>query len=61
MGLSKVPDGPLRDGFTTGTSATAAVKAALVSIIEQKKQSKVKVHLPIDKILEASSDTGPIF
>jgi len=52
MGLSKVPDGPLRDGFTTGTSATAAVKAALVSIIEQKKQSKVNVHLPIDKILE---------
>lgn len=52
MGLVKVPDGPLRDGFTTGTSATAAVKAALVSIIKQKKQSKVNVHLPIDKILE---------
>ena len=58
MGLRKVPDGPLRDGFTTGTSATAAVKAALVSIIEQKKQSKVKVHLPIDKILEIKIHTN---
>ena len=51
-GLRKIPDGPLRDGFTTGTSATAAAKGALVSIIEQIPQTKVKVHLPIDKILE---------
>lgn len=58
MGLVKVPDGPLRDGFTTGTSATAAVKAALVSIIEQKKQLKVNVHLPIDKILEIEIHTN---
>ena len=52
MGLRKVPSGPLRDGFTTGTSATAAVKAALLSIIKQTKQLKVKVQLPIDKVLE---------
>lgn len=52
MGLKKVPSGPLRDGFTTGTSATAAVKAALLSIIKQTKQVQVNVHLPIDKILE---------
>lgn len=52
MGLKKVPKGPLRDGFTTGTSATAAVKAALVSIIKQKEQTSVEVHLPIDKVLE---------
>jgi len=52
MGLKKVPSGPLRDGFTTGTSATAAVKAALLSIIKQTKQLKVKVQLPIDKVLE---------
>ena len=52
MGLKKVPSGPLRDGFTTGTSATAAVKAALLSIIKQTKQSTVKVQLPIDKVLE---------
>lgn len=54
MGLRKIPDGPLREGFTTGTSATAAAKAALLSIIKQQKQEKVKVHLPIDKILEIS-------
>ncbi len=58
MGLRKVPDGPLRDGFTTGTAATAAVKAALVSIIEQKQQLNVKVHLPIDKILEIKIHTN---
>ena len=52
MGLKKVPSGPLRDGFTTGTSATAAVKAALLSIIKQTKQLRVKVQLPIDKVLE---------
>lgn len=52
MGLVKIPDGPLREGFTTGTSATAAVKAAMVSIIKQQKQTKVKVQLPIDRILE---------
>lgn len=52
MGLRKVPEGPLREGFTTGTSATAAVKGALLSIIKQEKQEKVKVQLPIDKILE---------
>ena len=52
MGLRKVPEGPLRDGFTTGTSATAAAKSALMAIIHQKKIASVKVHLPIDKILE---------
>ncbi|MCW2119679.1 cobalt-precorrin-5B (C(1))-methyltransferase CbiD [Flavobacterium sp. 7A] len=52
MGLEKIPDGPLRDGFTTGTSATAAVKAALISIIKQCHQYHVKVQLPIDKVLE---------
>jgi len=52
MSLRAVPKGPLRDGFTTGTSATAAVKAALCSIIEQQEQKSVRVQLPIDKILE---------
>ncbi|PCI03662.1 MAG: cobalamin biosynthesis protein CbiD [Flavobacteriaceae bacterium] len=52
MSLKPIPEGPLRDGFTTGTSATAAVKAALISIIEQKKQHAVRVQLPIDKVLE---------
>jgi len=57
-GLRKIPNGPLRDGFTTGTSATAAAKAALVSIIEQTQQTKVKVHLPIDKVLEIPIHTN---
>ena len=52
MSLRKVPKGPLRDGFTTGTSATAAAKSALMAIIHQQKIASVKVHLPIDKILE---------
>lgn len=52
MSLRKVPKGPLRDGFTTGTSATAAAKSGLMAIIHQKKIASVKVHLPIDKILE---------
>ncbi|MDO6745453.1 cobalt-precorrin-5B (C(1))-methyltransferase CbiD [Tenacibaculum soleae] len=52
MGLRKVPKGPLRDGFTTGTSATAAAKSGLMAIIHQKEIASVSVHLPIDKILE---------
>jgi len=51
MGLSKIPKGPLREGFTTGTSATAAAKAALWAIINQNKLQEVRVSLPIDKVL----------
>ena len=36
----------LRTGFTTGTSATAAAKAALLSIIYQKNIDEVEVKLP---------------
>ena len=36
----------LRTGFTTGTSATAASKAALLSIIRQKEIKEVEVKLP---------------
>jgi len=51
MGLSKIPKGPLREGFTTGTSATAAAKAALWAIINQNALQEVSVSLPIDKTL----------
>ena len=54
MALRKVPKGPLRDGFTTGTAATAAAKAGLLAIIHQRTIGEVKVHLPIDKILDIS-------
>ena len=49
MGLRKVPEGPLKDGFTTGTSATAAAKSALMAIIHQKIISSVKVHFLLIK------------
>lgn len=52
MSLKKIPKGPLRDGFTTGTCATAAAKSGLMAIIHQKKLTEVKVHLPVDKIVE---------
>lgn len=51
MGLRKVPDGPLREGFTTGTSATAAAKAALLSLLKQEAPEFVRVYLPIEKQL----------
>lgn len=36
----------LKTGFTTGTSATAAAKAGLLSIINKKKIQEVEVKLP---------------
>jgi len=42
----KKPEGNLRTGFTTGTSATAASVAAVLSIINQKKTDSVDVLLP---------------
>jgi cobalt-precorrin-5B (C1)-methyltransferase len=39
----------LRTGFTTGTAATAAAKASLLSIINQKKIESVEVDLPKEK------------
>ena len=52
MSLRKIPKGPLRDGFTTGTCATAAAKSGLTAIIHQQINTTVKVHLPVDKIVE---------
>ncbi|MCG8754063.1 cobalt-precorrin-5B (C(1))-methyltransferase CbiD [Tenacibaculum finnmarkense] len=52
MSLREIPKGTLRDGFTTGTCATASAKSGLMAIIHQKKNATVKVHLPIDKIIE---------
>jgi len=44
--LQEKPRGKLRTGFTTGTSATAASMAAILSIINQKKIESVYVLLP---------------
>ena len=44
----------LRTGFTTGTSATAASKAALLSIIRQKEIKEVEVKLPKGNFIKIS-------
>ena len=41
----------LRTGFTTGTSAAAASKAAILSIIKQSRTDKVSVSLPRNKTI----------
>ena len=46
MDLEEKPKGKLRTGFTTGTSATAASMAAILSIINQKRIESVDVLLP---------------
>jgi len=44
--LPKQPTGKLRTGFTTGTSATAASIAGILSILNQEKIKSVDVLLP---------------
>ena len=46
IGVEEIKKEKLRTGFTTGTSATAAAKAALLSIITQKKIENIDVKLP---------------
>ena len=45
--LQKIPDQPLRKGYTTGACATACVKSALLGLVTQKKQDKVTITLPV--------------
>ena len=42
----------LRTGYTTGSSATAAAKAGLLSIINQQKTEYVSIRLPKGDLLE---------
>ena len=42
----------LRTGFTTGTSATAAAKAAILSIMKQTKIENVEVKLPKGNVIK---------
>ena len=46
MDQAEKPEGKNRTGFTTGTSATAASMACILSIINQKKIETVDVLLP---------------
>jgi cobalt-precorrin-5B (C1)-methyltransferase len=42
----------LRTGFTTGTSATAAAKAAILSILKQTKIDNIEVKLPKGNLIK---------
>jgi len=44
--MEEQPKEKLRTGFTTGTASTASSKAAILSIINQKKIESVEVTLP---------------
>ncbi len=46
ISVEEIKKEKLRNGYTTGTSATAAAKAALLSIINQTKIESVDVKLP---------------
>lgn len=49
MSLLPIPEGPLRNGYTTGACATACAKAALTSLLDQKEVLEVEITLPIGK------------
>ena len=49
--VEEVDKKTLRTGFTTGTSATAASKAAILSIINQSKIQNIEVKLPKGKTI----------
>lgn len=59
--LSQVAENGLRRGFTTGSCATAAVKAALIKLLRNESPSEIEISLPdearclaipIDRIFE---------
>ncbi|HEX9845825.1 MAG TPA: cobalt-precorrin-5B (C(1))-methyltransferase [Candidatus Nitrosotenuis sp.] len=49
MSETEKPREKLRTGFTTGAAATAASKASLLAIINQKKIESVEISLPKEK------------
>ena len=44
--LKKIPDRPLRSGYTTGACATACSKAALLALLKQEEVKQVEIFLP---------------
>jgi len=50
--LPEKPEGKLRNGFTTGSCATAAAKAAILAIIEQRKIETTNILLPKKEQIE---------
>ncbi|WP_078428672.1 cobalt-precorrin-5B (C(1))-methyltransferase [Alkalihalobacterium alkalinitrilicum] len=41
----------MRYGYTTGANATAATKAALLSLLEQREVNEVSIRLPVGKVV----------
>jgi cobalt-precorrin-5B (C1)-methyltransferase len=66
---AKVRSGPLRTGWTTGTCAAAAAKAAATALVTREPQTAVEIGLPSGRrvafpvmscrILPAPAGTGP--
>lgn len=50
--MDKLEKRKLRTGFTTGTSATAAAKAAILSILKQTKIDNIEVKLPKGNLIK---------
>ncbi|SEB13692.1 cobalt-precorrin-5B (C1)-methyltransferase [Thalassobacillus cyri] len=46
----------LRQGYTTGSNATAATKAALTTLITGEKQEEVTIYLPVGKFATFQMD-----
>src|SRR5579864_9561993 len=49
--------GGRREGFTTGTAAAAAAKAACLVLLDQGWPESVSLRLPIGRVLEVSVNT----
>src|SRR5438876_1414356 len=46
-----------REGFTTGTAAAAAAKAACLVLLDQAQPETVSIQLPIPRVLEIRINT----
>ncbi|NRD79183.1 cobalt-precorrin-5B (C(1))-methyltransferase [Bacillus sp. BRMEA1] len=49
--MLEVPKGKLREGYTTGSCATAATKAALIALITGEYQTESTIYLPIKRFV----------
>lgn len=42
----------MKEGFTTGTCATAAAKGALMALVTGKQPGEIQVHLPVGRVID---------
>ncbi|PSL26386.1 cobalt-precorrin-5B (C(1))-methyltransferase [Chitinophaga ginsengisoli] len=47
MSLQPVPEGAMKQGYTTGACATACTKAALLALITQEPVNEIEITLPL--------------